>query len=109
MLTGFGDITFGLDPTGSPILTQDGTSLVDPAATCMPQGSYGPLAPGQVYCTSAATTPAGGAAAAPSTAPVCPSGSTCSIIPGIPNTNIYFAVAAVAAMFFLAMGSGGHR
>lgn len=29
----------------------------------------------------------------------CPAGATCSIVPGIPNTNIYLAVAAIAAGF----------
>jgi hypothetical protein len=39
--------------------------------------------------------------ALPSTAltPICPTGSTCSIVPGIPDTNIYIAVGLVAAGF----------
>jgi hypothetical protein len=39
----------------------------------------------------------------------CPTGSTCSIVPGISNTNIFLAVAAVASMFFVAMAFGGKR
>jgi hypothetical protein len=31
--------------------------------------------------------------------PTCPTGSTCSIVPGIPDTNIYLAVGLVAAGF----------
>ena len=111
MLTGFGDVTFGLDPSGSPILTTDGTSQVDPASVCMPQGWYGPLAPGQVMCTAPPTTAAGGSSS-PNPAPfpaACPSGATCSIVPGVPNTNIYFAVAAIASLFFFATAMGGHR
>ena len=105
-----GDITAGLDASGNPILTTDGTSQIDPASVCMPQGWYGPLAPGQVMCTASADTAAGGSSSAtPAPNPAaCPSGATCSIVPGIPNTTIYFAVAAVVGMFFLA-SMGGHR
>jgi hypothetical protein len=57
-------------------------------------------------CVKAPVTGSSGAAASGVTAPICPSGQTCSIIPGIPNTSIYVALAAVAALFLFAMGGG---
>jgi hypothetical protein len=104
-----GDITAGLDASGNPILTTDGVSQIDPASVCMPQGWYGPLAPGQVMCSAPANTPAGGAASTSTSAAVCPVGSTCSFVPGIADTTIYLAVAAVAALFFFAANMGGRR
>jgi hypothetical protein len=77
----------------------DGTSVI-PA--CMPPTWDGPLAPGQSYCAATTTGTATPAA-------VCPSGSTCSIVPGISDTTIYLAIAAVASMFILATMFGGGK
>jgi hypothetical protein len=39
-----------------------------------------------------------------STLTLCPIGSTCSLIPGIPNTYIYIGGAALAAFVLLSLG-----
>jgi hypothetical protein len=93
-------------PTGTCNAT-----AIGPSATCMPQGWFGPLAPGQSYCAAptTTTTPATTGPNPGATAAACPSGATCSIVPGVPNTNIYFAVAAIASLFFFATAMGGHR
>lgn len=61
-------------------------------STCVPNNVYGPLAPGQNYCS----------APSPSVPASCPTGSTCSIIAGVPNTAVY----VLGAIFgvFLVMG-----
>lgn len=104
-----GDITAGLDASGNPILTIDGVSQIDPASVCMPQGWYGPLAPGQVMCSAPANTPEGGSNVPAASTAACPAGATCSIIPGIANTSIYLGIAAVVTVFFFAANMGGRR
>jgi hypothetical protein len=47
--------------------------------------------------------------ATPATPTACPSGSTCTIVPGIPNSNIYLAVGAVASLFLASTIFGGGR
>jgi hypothetical protein len=39
----------------------------------------------------------------------CPVGATCSIIPGVPNTNLYLGIGAVVSLFILASVFGGHK
>ena len=40
----------------------------------------------------------------------CPAGSTCDLIPGIPDMNIYLGIGAVVAIFALtSIFGGGHR
>jgi hypothetical protein len=61
-------------------------------------------------CQSSGAICTGTATPAPPPATPCPAGSTCSIVPGIPNTNIYLGIGAVVSVFFLVtMFGGGHR
>ena len=97
MLMGMGqsiDLTgaFGFDTTGAP------TNI-----PCMDPTFSGPLQLGQSYCVTSASTPA------VSTTATCPSGSTCTIVPGIPNSNIYLAVGAVVSLFLASTIFGGGR
>lgn len=63
----------------------------------------GPLQVGQSYCIAPLSTSMTPAVAG------CPAGATCTIVPSISNTNIYLALAAVAALFVGVSMFGGHH
>lgn len=84
-------------PSSLDLPTPSGVNATLPTVTaggaaCVPNNVYGPLAPGQNYCS----------APSPSVPASCPTGSTCSIIAGVPNTAVY----VLGAIFgvFLVMG-----
>lgn len=77
------------------------------APACLPQGSYGPLQPGQVYCATGTTTPPattlptctvaapGVPCVAPTVAPTTTTGiSTTTIIAGVAVIAVIFAMMA---------------
>jgi len=94
----------------------DGTAYVanfgcdDGSTPTCPSGYTLSTASGQYSCVSSSgAAPLIGVTAPTATTSTCPVGSTCSIVAGISNTNIYLAVGAVVSMFLLASVFGGKR
>ena len=91
----------GIDPITGDTIAGCPTDSTPPP--CIPQGSMGPLAPGQSYC------PPNISAACPSGMYMDPNALSClpvpptsSLIAGIPNTYLYVAGGILA--FFLLKG-----
>ena len=88
-----------VDPITGDTIAGCATASAPPP--CIPQGSMGPLAPGQTYC------PPNISAACPSGMYMDPNALAClpvppTIIAGIPNTALYIAGGILA--FFLLKG-----
>jgi hypothetical protein len=82
-------------------LTPAQTSGLVQAQGCIPTGTVGPLAPGEVYCAT-------GTGVNPAVA-LCPVNQTCTFISGIPDTWIYGLAGAVAVMVLASMVGGGGK
>ena len=109
MLFGLGAAGTGIDPVTGGTITCDtgdtfdpGTAMCYDAAVGIGQNEYAGVLTLPPVPQSALST-AVGVSAAPA---VCPVGSTCTYIPGVPDTFVYLALAGLAYMMF--KGGGGH-
>ena len=98
----------GIDPvTGGTITCNPGDTFDPATAMCYDSSSdaeeyYGTL----TLPTTLAGTSAASAASAVSSPAVCPSGSTCTYIPGVSDTYVYLGLGIAA--YFLFFNKGGH-